>query len=116
MNSASCKEEHESNSSTNILVWTQQPRWAQLTCTTHSGLVPTFVYTETRAHSQRAEMKLCMQNPELIFTFKFVSNTHMHVSIYKQQHYAENALQPQSYVQTSSSERKITVVSPVLPC
>lgn len=68
------------------------------------------------AGSQWAEMKLCIQDPEPIFTFKFVSNNHMHVSIYKQQHYAENTLQPQSQVQTSSSERKITVVSSVLLC
>lgn len=72
----------------------QQPRWAQLTCTTHSGLVQNFVYTETRAHSQLAEMKLCIQDSERIFTFKFFSKNHVHVSIYKQQHYAENALQP----------------------
>lgn len=77
----------------------QQPCWAQLTCTTYSGLVQSFVYTETRAHSQQAEMKLCIQVPELIFTFKFVSKNHMHRNIYKQQHYTENILQPQSYVQ-----------------
>lgn len=98
--SASCKKEHESNSSMNTFVWMQQPPWAQLICTAHSGLVQTFVYTETRARSQWAEMKLCIQVPEPIFIFKFVSKNHRRVSIYKQQHYADNTLQPQSYVQT----------------
>lgn len=88
----------------------QQPCWAQLTCKTQSGLVQTFVYTETCARSQWAEMKLCIQVPEPIFTFKFVSKNHMHVSIYKQQHYEENTLQPQSYVRTSPSERKTSLI------
>lgn len=101
--SVSYKEKHKSNSSMDTLIWMQQPCWAQLTCTTHSGLVQTFVYTETRAHSQWSEMKLCIQVPEPIFTFKFVSKNHMHISIYK--HYAENILHPQSYVQTSSSKK-----------
>lgn len=76
------EKEHESNSSMNALVWMQQPCWAQISCTTHSGLVQTSVYTETRAHSQWAEMKLCIQVPEPIFTFKFVSkNTCIQISI-----------------------------------
>lgn len=41
------------------------------------------LFTLRRAHSQWAEMKLCIQVPEPIFTF--VSKNHMQISIYKQQ-------------------------------
>lgn len=74
----------------------------QLTCTTYSGLVHISVYVERQACSCSAEMKLRTQVSEPTFTFKIVSKNPMYINIYKQQQYAENTFQPQSYVQTSS--------------
>lgn len=64
------------------------------------------LFTPRHVHTAKwSEIKLCIQVPEPIFTCKFVSKNHMHISINKQQHYAENILHPQSYVQTSTSKK-----------